>query len=310
MKKASNKNYKPLIDAVIEGWYREKVNEILERFEKDNITLDYTIKNIQALNKEDNKDGSYAFNKIVEKVKAKKFPKDVENQIIEEFKHAFLTEFYKKEEKKKEKKEDKQENKRLEQKQQIIQYVDKHIFEWAYSDFENEDLEAIGNQIASAPIEIQKLIIDFDQFRYFTKTSDEIVEYALKTKNTPLDWLKPEQRNKNINLIAAKLGLIYDIKGIKGLSKEAKLAFIENNPEKIITKITAENFNTKELTIYDLNKEELNAYNKGMEARNKKEEEKQIELVKKDPRAIYKIKNPSTLVKNYAINAFNRQWGR
>ena len=310
MKKTSNGNYKPLIDAVIDGWYRKKVDEILERFEKDNITLDYTIKNIQALNKEDNKDGSYAFNKIVEKVKARKYPKDIENQIIEEFKHAFLTEFYKKEEEKKEKQEDRQRNKHLEQKQQITQYVDEHIFEWAYSDFENKDLEAIGNQIASAPIEIQKLIVDFGQFRYFTKTSDEIVEYALKTQKTPLDWLKPEQRNKNIDLIAAKLGLIYDIKGINGLSKEAKLAFIENNPEKIITKITAENFNTKELTIYDLNKEELNAYNKGIEARNKKEKEKQIELVKKDPRAIYKIKNPSKAIRNYAIEAFTKQWER
>ncbi len=310
MKKTSNGNYKPLIDAVIDGWYRKKVDEILERFEKDNITLDYTIKNIQALNKEDNKDGSYAFNKIVEKVKARKYPKDIENQIIEEFKHAFLTEFYKKEEEKKEKQEDRQRNKHLEQKQQITQYVDEHIFEWAYSDFENKDLEAIGNQIASAPIEIQKLIVDFGQFRYFTKTSDEIVEYALKTQKIPLDWLKPEQRNKNIDLIAAKLGLIYDIKGINGLSKEAKLAFIENNPEKIITKITAENFNTKELTIYDLNKEELNAHNKGIEARNKKEKEKQIELVKKDPRAIYKIKNPSKAIRNYAIEAFTKQWER
>ena len=198
----------------------------------------------------------------------------------------------------------------LEQKQQIIQYVDEHIFEWAYSDFENKDLEAIGNQIASAPIEIQKLIVDFGGFRYFTKTSDEIVEYALKTKKTSLNWLKLKQKNKNIDLIAAKLGLIYDIKEIKDLSKEAKLAFIENNPERIITKITAENFNTKELTIYDLNKEELNAYNKGMEVRSKKEEEKQIELVKKDPREIYKIENPSTLVKNYAISAFRRKWER
>ena len=47
-----------------------------------------------------------------------------------------------------------------------------------------------------------------------------------------------------------------------------------------------------------------------MEVRSKKEEEKQIELVKKDPREIYKIENPSTLVRNYAINAFRRKWER
>lgn len=303
MKKISDKNY-GLLEDVNDGWYKEKVNQVLEKLES-HYTIDSIISNIQYLNKDYKKDGTYALEKVTEKVKARKYPKDVENQIIKEFKHAFLTEFYKKE-----KGEDKQRNKHLEQKQQIIQYVDEHIFEWAYSDFENKDLEAIGNQIASAPIEIQKLIVDFGEFRYFTKTSDEIVEYALKTKKTSLDWLKPEQRNKNIDLIAAKLGLIYDIKGIKDLSKEAKLAFIENNPERIITKITAENFNTKELTIYDLNKEELNAYNKGMEVRSKKEEEKQIELVKKDPREIYKIENPSTLVKNYAISAFRRKWER
>ena len=306
MKKISDKNYE-LLDALNDGWYKQKVNQVLEKLES-HYTIDSIIRDIQYLNKDYKKDGIYALEKVTEKVKARKYPKDVENQIIEEFKHAFLTELYKKE--RKEKKEDKQIDKYLEQKQQIIQYVDEHMFEWAYSDFENKDLEAIGNQIASAPIEIQKLIVDFGKFRYFTKTSDEIVEYTLKTQETPLNWLKPEQRNKNIDLIAAKLGLIYNIKEIKDLSKEAKLAFIENNPEKIITKITAENFNTKELTIYDLNKEELNAYNKGMEVRSKKEEEKQIELVKKDPREIYKIKNPSTLVKNYAINAFRRKWER
>ena len=308
MKKISDKNY-GLLEAVKDGWYKEKVNQVLEKLES-HYTVDSIISDIQYLNKDYEKDGTYALEKVTEKVKARKYPKDVENQIIEEFKHAFLTEFYKKEEEKKEMKEDKQRNKHLKQKQQIIQYVDEHIFEWAYSDFEDKDLEAIGNQIASAPIEIQKLIVDFGEFRYFTKPSDEIVEYALKTKEASLNWLKPEQRNKNIDLFAAKLGLIYDIKGIKGLSKEAKLAFIENNPERIITKITAENFNTKELTIYDLNKEELNAYNKGMEVRSKKEEEKQIKLVKKDPREIYKIKNPSDKIRQLAINEFRRKWER
>ena len=308
MKKVSNKNYKPLIDAVIEGWYREKVDEILERFEKDNITLDYTIKNIQALNKEDNKDGSYAFNKIVEKVKAKKYPKDVEEQIIEEFKHAFLAEFYVKKEEKEEKRKERQRNKFLKQREQLTRYVDKHIFEWAYSDFEDEDLKAIGNEIASAPIEIQKQLIDLGHFRYFTKPSEEIITYALENGDILLDSIK--NRNKNIDLIAAKLGAIAHIKEIKDLSEEAKLVFIENNPDEIITKITAENFNTKELTIYDLNKKELEAYNKGIEARNKKEKEKQIELVKKDPREIYKIKNPSKAIRNYAIEAFTKQWER
>ena len=304
MKKISDKNY-GLLEAVKDGWYKEKVSQVLEKLES-HYTIDSIISDIQYLNKDYEKDGTYALEKVTEKVKARKYPKDVENQIIEEFKHAFLTEFYKKEEEKKKKKEDKQRNKHLEQKQQIIQYVDEHIFEWAYSDFEDKDLEAIGNQIASAPIEIQKLIVDFGEFRYFTKTSDEIVEYALKTQETSLDWLKPEQRNKNIDLIAAKLGLIHDIKGIKGLSKEAKLAFIENNPEKIITKITAENFNTKELTIYDLNKEELNAYNKGMEVRNKKEEEKQIELVKKDPTKVLRLTPISNIVLNQAEASFKK----
>ena len=169
------------MDVVYKNCYIKQVEKIL----KDNNVFDSIVKDIRLLNKKYEQDGSYVFNKFVENLKTKKYPKNIENQIIEEFKHAFLVKVYEKEEKK-----------------------------------------------------------------------------------------------------------------------------IENNPEKIITKITAENFNTKELTIYDLNKEELNTYNKGMEVRSKKEEEKQIELVKKDPREIYKIKNPSTLVKNYAINAFRRKWER
>lgn len=169
------------MDVVYKNCYIKQVEKIL----KDNNVFDSIVKDIRLLNKKYEQDGSYVFNKFVENLKTKKYPKNIENQIIEEFKHAFLVKVYEKEEKK-----------------------------------------------------------------------------------------------------------------------------IENNPEKIITKITAENFNTKELTIYDLNKEELNAYNKGMEVRSKKEEEKQIELVKKDPREIYKIENPSTLVRNYAINAFRRKWER
>lgn len=168
------------MDVVYKNCYIKQVEKIL----KDNNVFDSIVKDIRLLNKKYEQDGSYVFNKFVENLN-KKYPKNIENQIIEEFKHAFLVKVYEKEEKK-----------------------------------------------------------------------------------------------------------------------------IENNPERIITKITAENFNTKELTIYDLNKEELNAYNKEMEVRSKKEEEKQIELVKKDPREIYKIKNPSTLVKNYAINAFRRKWER
>ena len=79
-----------------------------------------------------------------------------------------------------------------------------------------------------------------------------------------------KNRNKNIDLIAAKLGAIANIKEIKDLSKEAKLAFIENNPNEIITEINAKNFNTKELAIYDLNKEELEAYNKGLQVQKEK----------------------------------------
>ena len=44
------------------------------------------------------------------------------------------------------------------------------------------------------------------------------------------------------------------------------------------------------------------------EIKDKNKEQEQIELVKKDPREIYNIKNPSQLVKNYAINAFRKQW--
>ena len=94
MKKIANENY-GLLEAVNDGWYKVKVDQVLEKLES-NYMIDSIINNIQYLNKDYKKDGSYALEKVTEKVKARKYPKDVENQIIEEFKHAFLTEFYKK----------------------------------------------------------------------------------------------------------------------------------------------------------------------------------------------------------------------
>ena len=311
MKKVSNKNYKPLIDAVIEGWYREKVDKLLERFEKDNITLDYTIKNIQALNKESNKDGSYAFNKIVEKVKAKKYPKDVEEKIIEEFKHAFLAEFYEEKKSLQAKEEEEKLNEHRKKIEKIKPYLDgiEHILDWAYSDFTKEELETIGNTIASIPTDIQKELVEIVDFRYFTNPSNEVVTYALEKGLVSLNWLTPKQRSKEIDMIAAKTGRIYDIKELK-LSKEVILTFIENNPEKIVTNIDAKNWNTKNLTIYDLNKKELESYKKGLENLKKKQEEEQIELVKKDYRNIETIANPSQIIRNYAIASFRRKWER
>lgn len=39
-------------------------------------------------------------------------------------------------------------------------------------------------------------------------------------------------------------------------------------------------------------------------------EQEQIELIKKDPREIYNIENPSQLIKNLAINEFRKKWER
>ena len=97
MKKISDKNYE-LLEALNDGWYKQKVNQVLEKLES-HYTIESIIRDIQYLNKDYKKDGIYALEKVTEKVKARKYPKDVENQIIEEFKHAFLTEFYKKERK-------------------------------------------------------------------------------------------------------------------------------------------------------------------------------------------------------------------
>ncbi len=306
--KKSDENLKLLKEKLQEGLYIEKVENALKNIEGNNNLFEIITITIRNLNKEYNKDGSYPFNKLVEKVKAKKYPKDIEEKLIKEFQHAFLVEFYEKD-KEEEKKEIQNQNNEYQRKIKLIKkYVDEDVFRNTYSDWDDDGLDMINAQITSAPIKIQKLFVDLADFRYFKNPSEEIIIYALETKKISLNWLKPEQRSKKIDLIAAQAGQIYKIKETKNLSKEAKLAFIENNPDKIITEITTENFNTKDLTIYDLNKKELEAYKKGLEGQKKKQEQEQIKLVEKDPRKIYEIKNPSSLVKNYAINTFIRQW--
>ena len=308
--KKSDENLKLLKEKLQEGLYIEKVENALKNIEGNNNLFEIITITIRNLNKEYNKDGSYPFNKLVEKVKAKKYPKDIEEKLIKEFQHAFLVEFYEKD-KEEEKKEIQNQNNEYQRKIKLIKkYVDEDVFRNTYSDWDDDGLDMINAQITSAPIKIQKLFVDLADFRYFKNPSEEIIIYALETKNISLNWLKPEQRSKKIDLIAAQAGQIYKIKETKNLSKEAKLAFIENNPDKIITEITTENFNTKDLTIYDLNKKELEAYKKGLEGQKKKQEQEQMKLVEKDPRKIYEIKNPSDLVKNYAINTFIRQWGK
>lgn len=42
----------------------------------------------------------------------------------------------------------------------------------------------------------------------------------------------------------------------------------------------------------------------------KKLEQKQIEMVKKDPHSIKNMKNPSQLVRNYAISSFRSKYER
>ena len=311
--KKSDENYKHfelLKEKLREDLYREKIEKALKNLEGDNNLFEIITIQVRNINKEYNKDGSYPFNKLVEKVKAKKYPKDVEEKLIKEFQHAFLVEFYEKDKEEKEKETQNKNNEYQRKIKLIKKYVDEDVFKNTYSDWDDNGLDMINAQITSAPIKIQKLFVDLVDFRYFKNPSEEIIIYALETKKISLNWLEPEQRNKNIDLIAAQTGRIYGIKEIKNISKEAKLAFIENNPDKIITEITTENFNTKDLTIYDLNKKELEAYKKGLEGQKKRQEQEQIKLVEKDPRKIYEIKNPSTLVRNYAILSFRKKWER
>ena len=84
------------MDVVYKNCYIKQVEKIL----KDNNVFDSIVKDIRLLNKKYEQDGSYVFNKFVENLKTKKYPKNIENQIIEEFKHAFLVKVYEKEEKK------------------------------------------------------------------------------------------------------------------------------------------------------------------------------------------------------------------
>ncbi|MBR1544542.1 MAG: hypothetical protein IJ638_01200 [Alphaproteobacteria bacterium] len=263
---------------------------------------------IQQFNKQYNQDGTFIYEEELKKIKNSKYPKDVIEKLKEELQKIF---FSKPEEKEKDKK-NKKSSEYDEKLKKIKPYLklSELILQWAHSDFESKDLELIGDELSSLPLDIQKLIVDLGHFRYFTHPSMEIIKYALETNNVRLNNLEPSQRTKEIDIIAAKTGNIYDIKEVKNLSKEARLAFIENNPERIITKINIRNWATRDLTIYDLTKEELKAYEHAMEVYKGKQEQKQIDLVRKDYRNIEKIENPSSIVRNYAVQTFRRQWER
>ena len=85
------------MDVVYKNCYREQVEEIL----KDNNVFDSIVKDIRLLNKKYEQDGSYVFNKFVENLKTKKYPKNIEKQIIKELQQAFLVKVYEKNKKEK-----------------------------------------------------------------------------------------------------------------------------------------------------------------------------------------------------------------
>ncbi len=290
------------------AFYLEEVNTLKNQNGEWVGNMEYVAKQIQYLNEKYDQDGSDVFNEEVKILKKKKYPKDVEEKIINEFKKIFLSEFYEEKKSLKSIEEEEKLNEYRKKIEKIKPYLEgiEHILDWSYSDFTKKELEVIGNTIASLPIYIQKELIEITNFNYFTNPSTEILTYALEKGYTTLNWLTPKQRSKEIDMIAAKAGRISGIKDIKNLSKEAILAFIENNPERIITDIDYKNWNTKDLTIYDLNKKELEAYKRGLENLQKRKEEKQIELIKKNPTEVFKMENPSDILLNYAETSFRK----
>ena len=296
------------LDEITEVFKKENYIHQINRLKKSNGEWMYNQeiigKKVKELNKEYDQDGTLVYNEYLRELKSKKYPKDVTEKIANELKKMFLVDFYEKEE-------EKAENNNVSERFKIIQNaleqlsLPEDLFFNSIVDYEDNEIKNFSKKLSTLPIETQKLIVDIGEFAWLNlgNPNKEIVKYALSLGQTSLEYLSKNQRTKDVEMVAAQYGQILKGETIKKLSPKTREIFIKNHPEEIISEINKDNWDTKKLTIYDLNKKELKIYKKALE-------QKQIELVKKDPTIIRNLENPSSLVRNYAVLSFRKKWER
>lgn len=275
--------------------YQSKIKELLS---KTNLNEETITKKVRELNSQYNQNGYLFYNKRLEELKKHNYPTEIFEKIKTKFQQMYLSEFYENENNT-----PKETTSQTNNIKDLLSETTKNILYYSISDFDEKELNEIDKEISSYPFETQKELVKNNLFNYFKKPSKELIIYAIKNNYISLNTLSKNQRTEEIDILAATNGSIYNIKSFKDLSTKARLAYIKNNPQKIITQVDETNWNTLDLTIYDLNKKELEIYKNALE-------EYQINLVKENPNNIKDIKNPSTLVKNYAVSVFRQKYER
>ncbi len=309
MKKVETTNTEIVSDVIIKTFKRQNYLTELKKLQSQNeewfYSTDVVTKRIRELNKEYDQDGTLAYEKMLKILKKRKYPKDVFEKIAEKLKTEIVVEFYKDEIIKKEKEEKiPTKNKHSKVKEALISLnIDEHLFSHLISEIDN--FPEISKKLTSLSIEVQKYIVDIAGFTWFEygNPNVEILKYALSLGQITLETINKNKRTNEIEMIAAKTGNFSDKNTFKNFSSNLRKIFIQNNPERIISEINEKNWDTKSITRYDLTDEEFKIYEKAIE-------EKQIELIKRDPTLIKNMKNPSQLVRNYAVNAFMRKYSR
>lgn len=275
--------------------YQSKIKELLS---KTNLNEETITKKVRELNSQYNQNGYLFYNKRLEELKKHNYPTEIFEKIKTKFQQMYLSEFYENGNNT-----PKETTSQANNIKDLLSETTKNILYYSISDFDEKELNEIDKEISSYPFETQKELVKNNLFNYFKKPSKELIIYAIKNNYISLNTLSKNQRTEEIDILAATNGSIYNIKSFKDLSTKARLAYIKNNPQKIITQVDETNWNTLDLTIYDLNKKELEIYKNALE-------EYQINLVKENPNNIKDIKNPSTLVKNYAVSVFRQKYER
>ncbi len=131
--------------------------------------------------------------------------------------------------------------------------------------------------------------------QYTKEPSKKLLKIALlhcdKKNEKAKDVFKDITLPEDLQIFGIQNDKFENINDIKDITPNARLLFIYMHPELI------------DLKIEELNDKELKIYNKRMEEYN-------INLVKKDYKNIEKISNPSTTVRNIAISEFRKKWER
>ncbi|MGN0929832.1 MAG: hypothetical protein ACI4N3_04290 [Alphaproteobacteria bacterium] len=300
MKEVKKIDYASAIQAYIKELDRKNCEDVLEYLKDANGKWDtlFSYNSLIEQLKDIIEYGYYEkeiYEQFVSEMNETNYPAEIKQKILAEIKKDLFSQTPKNKESNK-----KQENEIKEiQKSLESLGLHKNIFYLGASDYEKEKLSTL-------PLNIQKKIIKnySNALDYFTNPSKELYLYAIKEKNLYISEIPEKYRNDfDIQLAIIDKNPNTPVKEM-GLLPKVRIEYIKKYPEKIITEITKENFNQKDkFTIYDLSHEELEVYKKALG-------EYTINKVKENPTYIKEIKNPSKIVKETALRAFEKQYTR